>query len=480
MKLRFVVALFGTLSLSTLAVADDVLVRYVNVNNYDPNSAYGSKEGCDGTTYEKGFGTLARATRFGVDNPNSRILVGPGVYDQAVFGDDTPSRCQVRSGMIFESIEGPEKTIIVGGKSTADDRDFNGNGAGAVWCVRMASGGILRGFTITGGHTQNSIVSTIGYGGAVWAKDLRDVRIENCIITNNTSAQSVIYCGQYVNCVIKDNYSSSRHIAENVALVNCLVTDNTAQRAVSGAYLTLNSTFGPFTQITDSAVQPTCGYGSPTGPIVNSIFITRPDSLKSNTYIWMTNCFYISKAPHGQHEYNCRQFSSVAEMGLDVNYRPLKDGSAVGFASNDAYNTYAAGVNFTLDGVPRILNGNIDVGAYEYNWCEDFEVALGPDTIVTNVSAEVTLDKAGNVVVPAGASIMGYMKENKGNARCVLNADPGIMGVLYPANRPKIAVSGSVIKEFSYGPLGFALTAEYDTVVGNFKRMPIGFTFTVK
>jgi hypothetical protein len=194
----------------------------------------------------------------------------------------------------------------------------------------------------------------------------------------------------------------------------------------------------------------------------------------------MTNCFYISKAPHGQHEYNCRQFSSVAEMGLDVNYRPLKYSSAVGFASNDAYNTYAAGVNFTLDGVPRILNGNIDVGAYEYNWCEDFEVALGPDTIVTNVSAEVTLDKAGNVVVPAGASIMGYMKENKGNARCVLNADPGIMGVLYPANRPKIAVSGSVIKEFSYGPLGFALTAEYDTVVGNFKRMPIGFTFTVK
>ena len=479
MKKLIIIACVSMLAASVHA--DDVPVRYVNVNNYDPNSSdYNNKAGCDGTTYEKGFGTLARAMRWGRDNTPSRVLVGPGVYDKGVFEDN--GRCSVQQSMVVESIEGPEKTIIVGEASADEGRDDFGNGDGAVRCVRMNhSGGVLRGFTITGGHTINSTAAVAGYGGAVWTaynNSVLDCRIENCIITNNSASQSVLYGGTYVNCIVKDNRATSRHVAEVTELINCLVTDNTAQRAASGTRLTVNSTFGPFTQTDPTISQPTCGYGSPAGPIVNSIFITRPDSLKSNTYIWLTNCFYISSAPHGQHEYNCRQFASAAAMGLDENYRPVKGGAAVGFASNDVYRAYAPGVDFTLDGVPRMLNGNIDVGAYEYNWCNDFAEALGPEVVVTNASAEVTFDGFGHVVLPDGKSIAGYMDTKPKCSLCVMNASPEVTGTLYPANRAPVAVSGSVIKCASRDQLGFELFGAGSTILGDFQRVLLGFAIS--
>lgn len=458
--------------------ADEVPVRYVNVNNYDPNSTdYNSKSGCDGTTYEKGFGTLAKAMRWANDLTASHVIVGPGVYDKAIFGSN--GRCSVQKGMLLESMEGPEKTIIVGAASDdASGMDANGNGPNAVRCVRIQQTGCtIRGFTITGGHTAISTDSMLGYGGAVWTDynhGITDSRIENCIITNNAASQSVLFGGTYINCIIKDNYSTSRHAADSTELINCLVTDNTALRAASGTRLTVNCTFGPFTQTNPSVDQPTCGYGSPAGPIVNSIFITRPDSVKSNTYIWLTNCFYIASAPHGQHEYNCRKFASAAAMGLDENYRPVKDGAAVGFASNDVYRACAPGVDFTLDGVPRILNGNVDAGAYEYNWCDDFAAALGPDVVVTNASPEVTLNAAEKVVVPNGKMVAGYIKEKSGYSACVMNADPGATGTLYPANHSPIPVSGSTITSRSKGIIGFELMGVGSAVLSDFLREQCG------
>ena len=472
---KFWICFTCVLSLAVALYADDVPVRYVNVNNYDPNSSdYNSKSGCDGSTYEKGFGTLAKAMRWANDLEASHVIVGPGVYDKAVFGSN--GRCSVQKGMLLESMEGPEKTIIVGAASDdASGMDANGNGPNAVRCVRIQQTGCtIRGFTITGGHTAISTDSMLGYGGAVWTDynhGITDSRIENCIITNNAASQSVLFGGTYINCIIKDNYSTSRHAADSTELINCLVTDNTALRAASGTRLTVNCTFGPFTQINPNVDQSACGYGSPAGPVVNSIFITRPDSLKSNTYIWLTNCFYISSAPHGQYEYNCRKFASAAAMGLDENYRPIKDGAAVGFASNDVYNAYASGVGFTLDGVPRILNGNVDVGAYEYNWCNDFAAALGPEVVVTNASAEVTLDGSGHVVLPDGKSIAGYMATKPQCSLCILNASPEVAGTLYPANGSPAAVSGSVIKYTSRGQLGFDLLGVGSSLLGDFRRL---------
>ena len=465
------------LSLVAALHADEVPTRYVNINNYDPNSSdYNSKSGCDGTTYAKGFGTLAKAMRWANDLTASHVIVGPGVYDKAVFGGN--GRCSVQKGMLLESMEGPEKTIIVGEASTDEGRDANGNGLNAVRCVRIQQPGcVIRGFTITGGHTVISTDSSTGYGGAVWTDynhGVTDCRIENCIITNNAASQSVLFGGTYVNCIIKDNYATVRHVAEATELINCLVTDNTAQRAASGTRLTVNCTFGPFTQTTPSVSQADCGYGSPAGPVVNSIFITRPDSLKSNTYIWLTNCFYISSAPHGQHEYNCRKFASAAAMGLDENYRPVKSGAAVGFASNDVYRAYAPGVDFTLDGVPRILNGNIDVGAYEYNWCEDFAASLGSEVVVTNASPDVTLDALGRVMVPAGESVAGYMKAKPGCSLCVMHAVPDATGTLYPANGSPVEVNGSTIKYTSRDQLGFAFFGVGSTILEDFKRLTSG------
>ena len=165
-------------------------------------------------------------------------------------------------------------------------------------------------------------------------------------------------------------------------------------------------------------------------------------------------------------------------MGLDENYRPVKSGAAVGFASNDVYRAYAPGVDFTLDGVPRILNGNVDVGAYEYNWCNDFAAALGPEVVVTNASAEVTLDGSGHVVLPDGKSIAGYMATKPRCSLCVMNAAPEMTGTLYPANRPSVAVSGSTVKYTSRDQLGFDLFGVGSTILGDFMRMCSGMTIS--
>lgn len=484
MKKRIVTFVSALLAATSL-VADDLPIRYVNAKNYDPDStAYGSKSGCDGSTLEKGFGTLARASRWANDYPQTKFLVGPGVYSNATYSTGYPKRCVLMDGTVFESIEGPEKTVIVGAAATVDSKDELGNGTDAVPCVVMGSNSILRGFTVTGGHTRNESDSVLGYGGAIWAsedKGVKNVLIENCIITNNTSYGSVCFMGKYVNCVIKDNKSTHGSAVSNASLINCLVTDNQGGRSVSGAKKIVNCTFGPYVALESTDYYARCGVWNPMCPLINSVFITDVDSGSGSAgFLYMTNCIYIGSVPHGVYPTDSEKVANADAIGLDAGYRPLKGSIAVGFGTNALYAAEAPDVDCAIGGVPRILNGNIDAGAYEYDWRADFAAALGPDAVVTNVSSEVTLNDDGKVVVPAGAAIAGYMEEREGNARCVFNADPGIAGVLYPANRPAVAVSGSLIKEFSYGALGFGLTAEDDAVLGDFTRMPIGLTLTIQ
>ena len=123
MALKFLVVVFCAFSSVVQTYATDELpIRYVNVNNYDPTSSdYGNPRGCDGLTYEKGFATLAKAARYAQDNPATRFLVGPGVYSNETFGIKYPPRCRLMDGTVLESMEGPEKTIIVGASATVGD-----------------------------------------------------------------------------------------------------------------------------------------------------------------------------------------------------------------------------------------------------------------------------------------------------------------------------------------------------------------------
>ena len=96
---------------------------------------------------------------------------------------------------------------------------------------------------------------------------------------------------------------------------------------------------------------------------------------------------------------------------LDENDAPRKGSPLVDKGNNDLYSTFPADVAAALAKLDiaagqRIYNGSIDIGAYEYDWRDDFAKVLKRSQVSVVLASEgVVTNGVKALSVPSGASV---------------------------------------------------------------------------
>jgi hypothetical protein len=314
------------------------------------------------------------------------ILVSNGVYQTGMESVDgsTTNRVSVTEPLVIQSVNGPGVTTIDGG--------------GVVRCVYLADGACLTGFTVTNGNTSgngggvlcettNAVVTncvltanvTGNFGGGASGGTLDD-----CILSSNTAPGGSFYTGGGAdssilnNCVLTGNSAFAGGGANNSTANNCLFTGNSAFVG-GGAYA---GTENNCTLVGNSAWS---GGGANSSTLNNCIdyynsFASYPDSA--------TSTFVYSCAPDAGGGVGC---TTNAPLFVDLaggDFHLQSNSPCINTGDND----YAPG-KFDLDGNPRIIDGTVDMGAYEFQSPVPLQAVINPDS--TNVIFGFPLHLAG-------------------------------------------------------------------------------------
>jgi PKD repeat protein len=338
-------------------------VHYVNAANPTPAPPYAS------------WTTAATNIQSAIDAGTAAgrlVLVTNGVYQGGVA---VPETARLRS------VDGPAYTVI--------------NGGGLVRCVFLGSNSVLSGFTLTNGFA--------GAGGGVWCESSSAV-VSNCVLTGNSASAGSPGGGSYgvtlYNCILTGNSAEYGGGADASTLYNCTLTGNSA-RGGGGAYnsslyncaVTGNSgvegggasssTLYNCTVSGNSASGGWGGYGGGTcsSTLYNCTVIgNSAQNDGGGTYCsTLFNCIvYFNSSTNGANhsgcsvEYSCTTPLPFGEIGnIDADpmfvepangdFRLRPDSPCINAGLNDYASSPA-----DLDGLPRIVSGTVDIGAYEF------------------------------------------------------------------------------------------------------------------
>ncbi len=283
-------------------------------------------------------------------NPGDLILVDQGTY---VLTGAIPQS----QAMTIESIFGPSLTIIDGNYVTL--------------CVRLNNANaVFRGFTIQHGYNPG------GFGGGV--NIVNGGTLENCIIQNNQARDgggvALDNGGLIQNCIIRNNLASDNGSAGyggGVRLLfggeirNCLITDNTS------IY------YGGGVNIWETGIVKNCAISGNTAPHGAGIR-TRNNSSVYNSIIYYNLGDNYEVEGGSYFYYNCcstpalppgRSSNCISSIPVFISTTPGSEDYHLSAGSP----CIDAGMNIAwmvtvpdLDGNPRIVNGTVDLGPYEY------------------------------------------------------------------------------------------------------------------
>jgi Right handed beta helix region len=378
--------LFVTFFLGCFARNAPAVTYYVDVNSTNPTPPYTN------------WYTAATNIQNAVDlaNPGDLVLVTNGIYigGERVVSGLTTNCVVVTNAITVQSIGGPSVTVI-------QAYPVAGNTNGTLRCVYLGSGSTLSGFTLENGATKsdsgagiycdssNAVIfdcvitgnSARFDGGGIYFQSTNEL-VTNCIITDNSAGSSGggVYSGYgstgtYSDCVISSNTASGGgggvFLGPNSIMDNCVINGNSSQGAGGGIYCE----YVPSALINCTIVgnhSSSSGGGGGVYGIPNAISLT-------NCIIYYNTEGAFSSAGTNiaiiTNVYNC---CTTPTNGLGAN----NIAGAPGFVNIDAGNFRlaawspcidagddAAVTNATdLDGNPRIVNGIVDIGAYEYQY----------------------------------------------------------------------------------------------------------------
>jgi len=342
-------------SLSLNAVAE---TRYVDLNSPSPTPPYTS------------WPTAATNIQDAIDAAvaGDLVLVTNGVYrtgGRVVFGGMT-NRVAVTKPITLQSVNGAGSTIIEG-KSPS--------GVSAVRCVYLTNQAQLVGFTLTNGATLASgDLNKERSGGGVWCEPLASPAtiipvISNCVIVANFAGQNGGggYYGRYVQCVFKANTASFGGAARSGYFQNCLILGNTAFSGGGG--LDLADAAYNCTIVSNICTSSVGAGGVTIGAGLQNCIIyynTNPSPTGSSrnysgSTILLRNCNTIAAPPtsNGATLTNAPLFVNPASG----DFRLQADSACINAGNND--NVVA---DLDLQGLPRIVSGTVDIGAYEFQF----------------------------------------------------------------------------------------------------------------
>lgn len=144
--------------------------------------------------------------------PGRLVLVADGVYEPELRGV---------SNLVLRSVNGPTATVIDG-----QDRGP---------CVIIGPGGVVSGFTLRNGRSDEAYSQ--GSGGGAWCHDPRFGVLTNCVITGNRSRLGAgVRGGTLYDCTLTDNVAEEHGGgACEATLYNCTLRGNAAQLSGGGA-----------------------------------------------------------------------------------------------------------------------------------------------------------------------------------------------------------------------------------------------------
>lgn len=341
------------------------------------------------------------------------VHVSPGEYNEgemmhptrffAGAGASTPSRAVVKAGVTLVSEAGAKKTFIIGADDSANENGY-GDGPAAVRCATVYGGGVLRGFTLTGGRTRFVGIDDAGCGGGVLAEN-GDALVEDCIISNCMAlVGGGVERGTYRRCRI---FECQTPIGNSAAgryahLFNCHVDRCRGGRTLGFMYRLKSCTIGP--DNTGSDGKPTSVlHKMESGFTVDNCIITGGIASHGGhgTY---SNCLFDSTLTFDDENYTMVDCQSVGieDLAIEADGIPrIGSSMAVDAGNGEIYDGSLSG-EFDCLGNPRFANGRrLDVGAYEADWKAAYSKVLGRgvNVLYADPAAE---EATGCVYLPEG------------------------------------------------------------------------------
>jgi hypothetical protein len=332
------------------------------------------------------FSTLVAAMN--VAEYGDTVVALPGTYMTGNMtpsladagGDVTPTvaaRVVVKSGVTLVSRDGAAITVIKGAEATG-----GGCGNDAIRCAFLCKGAKIRGFTLTGGHTAarciadgSETMTVDNYGGGVAGyfrgnvvnNDLFHGIVEDCVITGNMALRGGgAQYGTYRNCVFSGNTlclgkpgtALSRAKAEG-----CLFYGNGTSGAHSTAYnCQIESCTFRIGQASQSGMVFNDGEYLKRRAVLNSIIEGGRICMGA-----LTNCILGVSVENSFSGSPAVENVAVCDALLDEDGCLLPGSPAIDAGCNALAST-ALVAGRDSAGVRRILNGTIDIGAFEYDW----------------------------------------------------------------------------------------------------------------
>jgi PKD repeat protein len=310
------------------------------------------------------------------------VLVSNGVYQtggRAVAGSES-NRVAVVKPLTLASVNGPLVTTILGAPS-----QYWANGTR---CVYLANRTSLSGFSLRQGTTINGpyfFVSALSvqesFGGGVYCED-NSASISNCIIADNIANEAGgVYQGTLNNCMLTNNtgtyfwdifssfpwdYAGGHGGGANGStLNNCLLSGNLAGSYGGGAFASVLNNC--------TVVGNYCGRGG--GGVsycdLSGSIVVGNGTIYYNNVWNFANCTMnhccVSLEPVGSYYLSVPagpgNFAADPQFidRVHGNYRLQTNSPCL----NVGDNSVVLG-DVDLDGRPRIVDGTVDIGAYEF------------------------------------------------------------------------------------------------------------------
>jgi hypothetical protein len=275
----------------------------------------------------------------------------PYVAELSVFTNKLMNRVCITNGIFVRSVNGANATIIQG---SSDNGTF---GTNAVRCAYLLSGAVMDGFTLTGGYTFRfdlNLTQLDGYGGGAL---LISNAVLNCckLVGNQAFSGGGAWC--WTDC----------------AMNNCLIVSNVAfagggamldHGTLNNCTIAVNACYSNYTNLSGGVWE---GYAS-------DIYISSGN---------LNNCIAFPDDPAGYYcegladqYYSCIPWTRRSFEG-NIKTNPVFNDNASDFqlktnspCINAGNNGYVFGAT-DLNGNPRIIDGTVDMGAYEFYGAQD-------------------------------------------------------------------------------------------------------------
>jgi parallel beta-helix repeat protein len=399
----------------------------INVIDPVPDTHYVRSSGSVPTVPYTNWATAAHTIQDAIDSTSDGdlVLVSNGVYatgGRVVASSALTNRVVIDKAIRVQSVTGPIHTVIQGRWDPATT-----NGDAAVRCVWMTNGASLVGFTLTNGATRMVTSDADGRGGGLYAPS-GTITASNCVFTGNAAEDNgggVYFRGSLNQCTLVGNTAggSGGGAADinflSAFLEHCTLIDNRAgilgggtfggvlnnctligNRAVAGGGVTLGNQNNCVLMDNRASSD---GGGAYEGTLINCVLVgnTAEQDAGGARRGLLTNCTVVDNTAGNSGGgvfdsilKNCIVYGNMASfdpnhssfsdfshsctaphpggMGNITNEPMFVDLAATNFqllASSpcrDTGNNADAPAGLDLDAKPRIVQGYIDMGAYEF------------------------------------------------------------------------------------------------------------------